>query len=157
MRSDRRGAMNRPAFSLSAVLIALVLIGGCNPQAGASASIGPTASTGPTATRASASVHGKAVAGPTCPVEPASPLPGECAPRIVAGAVLVITDAGGHEVTRVTTGVDGTFTLNLSAGTYTLTPQPVTGLMGVAPPIAVTVPATGTTADVVVRYDTGIR
>jgi hypothetical protein len=149
--------MNRRFSGLSAVLVALLIVGGCNPRAGASSSILPSPSPAPAATLATATVQGKAVAGPTCPVEPASPLPGECAPRVVAGAVLVFTDAGGHEVTRVTTAADGTFTANLPAGSYTLTPQAVEGLMGVAPPISVTVPASGSTADLVVQYDTGIR
>jgi Carboxypeptidase regulatory-like domain len=157
MRSDRRGAMNRPVFGLSAALVALVLIGGCNPQLGASSPIVPSASSAATATPATASVHGKAVAGPTCPVEPAFPSPGQCEPRVVSGAVLVITDAGGHEVTRVTSTADGTFTVNLPAGTYTLTPQAVVGLMGAARPMEVTVPTTGVAADLLVQYDTGIR
>jgi hypothetical protein len=102
-------------------------------------------------------VHGKAIAGPTCPVERASPLPGECAPRVVPGAVLVFTDSAGHEITRVTTTADGTFIVSLAAGSYTLTPQPVTGLLGVAQPTAVSVPPTGSVPDVIVQYDTGIR
>ena len=156
MRSDRPGAMNSRLLGLSAV-ITLLILAGCNPGAGASSSIVPSPSAAATATSATASVRGKAVAGPTCPVERASPLAGECAPRVVPGAVLVFTDAGGHEVGRVTTATDGTFSLNLATGSYTLTPQVVTGLMGVAPPISVTVPASGGVADMVVQYDTGIR
>lgn len=156
MRSGRPGAMNNRLLGLSA-LIALLILAGCNPRAGTSSSGAPSPSSAPTGSPATASLHGKAVAGPTCPVEPASPLPGECAPRVVAGAVLVFTDAGGHEVTRVTTAADGTFTANLPDGSYTLTPQAVTGLMGVAPPLSVSVPASGAAADVVVQYDTGIR
>jgi hypothetical protein len=151
MRSARRGAMDASRLGLAAAIVAILIVGGCNPSAGASSSGVPSA------TNATASVHGKAVAGPTCPVEPASPLPGECAPRVVTGAVLVITDAGGHEVTRITTAADGTFTVNLRAGSYTLTPQVVMGLMGVAPPISVTVSASGTAAELIVQYDTGIR
>jgi hypothetical protein len=157
MRSGRRGAMVRPILRLSTALFAILVLGGCNPRAGASSSFVSSIPPAATASTATSSVHGRAVAGPTCPVEPASPLPGECAPRVVAGAVLVITNAGGHEVTRVTTGADGTFTIDLPAGTYTLTPQAFHGLMGVAPPISVTVPASATAADLVVQYDTGIR
>jgi len=149
--------MNRRFPGLSAILLALLIVGGCNPRAGTTGSITPSPAPSTSASPASASVHGKAVAGPTCPVEPASPLPGECAPRVVAGAVLVFTDAGGHEVTRVTTAADGTFSANLPAGSYTLTPQPVEGLMGVAPPISITVSVPPSAADLVVQYDTGIR
>jgi hypothetical protein len=157
MQSARRGAMNPSRLGLSAVFVAILIVGGCNPGAGASSPGVPSPSSAPTATTVTSGVHGKAVAGPTCPVEPASPLPGECAPRAVGGAVLVFTDAGGHEVSRVTTAADGTFTVSLPAGSYTLTPQVVTGLMGVAPPISVTVPASGAPAELVVQYDTGIR
>gem|GEM_PF-1081056 len=157
MGSVRPGAMNRRFLGLSATVVVFLIVGGCNPRAGASSSIVPSPSPAASVTPATATVHGKAVAGPTCPVEPASPLPGECAPRIVAGAVLVLTDAGGHEVTRVTTAADGTFTANVPAGSYTLTPQAVEGLMGVAPPISVTVPASASAGDLVVQYDTGIR
>jgi hypothetical protein len=147
--------LSRPRLTVA--VLAILIVGGCNPRAGASSSGVPSPSAAATATSATASVRGKAIAGPTCPVEPASPLPGECAPRVVAGAVLVFTDAGGHEVSRVTTAADGTFTVNLPAGSYTLTPQVVTGLMGVAPPISVTVPASGAPVELVVQYDTGIR
>jgi hypothetical protein len=148
--------MNRSRLTLSAAA-AILIVGACNPGAGASSSGLPSQSPVPTATIATTRVHGQAVAGPTCPVEPASPLPGECAPRVVAGAVLVFTNGGGHEVSRVTTAADGTFTADLPAGSYTLTPQVVTGLMGVAPPVSVTVPASGATAELVIQYDTGIR
>jgi hypothetical protein len=157
MRSTRLGAMSPSRFRLAAAFLAILIVGGCNPRAGASSSGVPSPSAGPTATTAAASVHGKAVAGPTCPVEPASPLPGECAPRLVAGAGLVFTDSAGHEVARVTTTADGTFAVSLPAGSYTLTPQPVAGLMGVAPPISVSVPETGSVPDAIVQYDTGIR
>jgi len=157
MPSYRRRAMNRRVASLGPILVAVALIVGCNPQAGASGSVPtPSPNLSPAASAAT-SVHGKATAGPTCPVEPASPIAGQCAPRVVAGAVLVITDAGKHEVTRVTTAADGTFTVVLPTGSYTLTPQPVEGLMGIAAPINFTVPATGTPADLVIGYDTGIR
>jgi hypothetical protein len=102
-------------------------------------------------------IAGRAVAGPTCPVEPADPMPGQCDPRPVAGATLIVTDGTGHEVVRLTTGQDGGFAASLPAGSYTLTPQPVTGLMGGAQPIEFTVSATDPQADLAVAYDTGIR
>ena len=99
-------------------------------------------------------VAGRVTAGPTCPVE----RPGDtaCQPRPVEGAALVVTDAGGSEVARVTTDASGLFGLSLQPGDYTLTPQPVDGLMGTAAPMPFTV-ADGTEAFLDVSYDTGIR
>jgi hypothetical protein len=103
-------------------------------------------------------IGGTAVAGPTCPIVPASPLPGQCAARTVPGAILVISDAAaGREVARVTTASDGRFWASLPAGTYRLTPQPVEGLLGVAPPVTFTVSDREHPTDLRVEYDTGIR
>lgn len=125
------------------MLVALVLIAvvSCTPgPAGATYQIG-----------------GQALAGPTCPVELASPLPGQCAPRPVAGAVLVITNAAGHEVTRVTTGADGRWMASVPAGTDTITPEPVQGLLGTARPVSITVAAGSVPTVIQIAYDTGIR
>jgi hypothetical protein len=100
-------------------------------------------------------VVGRVVAGPTCPVQRLPPDPA-CADRPVAGAVLVITDAGGTEVGRATSDANGEFAIPLPPGSYVLTPQPVPGLMGTSGPIQFTVTA-GSPADLDVTYDTGIR
>ena len=104
-----------------------------------------------------ATVHGSVVAGPTCPVE----RPGEsaCAPRPVADATIVVRLGTGSEVARVTTGADGSLSVALAPGTYTLVPQPVPGLMGTAEPMTISVSTTGSTvpSPLVLRYDTGIR
>ena len=71
--------------------------------------------------------------------------------------MLVVTRSGGGEAARVTTGRDGRFSVALAAGSYTLTPQAVSGLMGVAPPIAFMVAASAVPSDLRVEYDTGIR
>jgi hypothetical protein len=102
-------------------------------------------------------IGGQALAGPTCPVEPASPLPGQCAPRPVAGAVVVITDAAGREITRATTDAAGRWRASVPAGSYTLTPQPVQGLLGTARPVIVRVAAGSVPTDIQIAYDTGIR
>ncbi len=102
-------------------------------------------------------IGGQALAGPTCPVEPASPLPGQCAPRPVAGAVLVITDGAGHTVTRVTTGADGRWNASIPAGTYTITPEPVQGLLGTAKAVEVSVAVGSVPTAIEIDYDTGIR
>ena len=103
-------------------------------------------------------IAGRAVAGPVCPVEriPADPA---CADRPVAGAVIVIRDAGGAEVARATTAEDGTFLVGVpGGGSWTVEPQPAEGLLGTAPAILVEVadaPSAWAGADV--AYDTGIR
>jgi hypothetical protein len=121
------------------LLVIGVLLGGCSSASGPNYPVG-----------------GRAVAGPVCPVERIPPDPA-CAPRPVPGAVLVIAADGGHEVARATTGTDGRWKAELPVGTYTLTPQPVGGLMGTARPIEFTVTATGALANLDVAYDTGIR
>ena len=52
-------------------------------------------------------ISGRAIAGPTCPVEqPGDPA---CVPRRVAGAIVVVSDASGTEVGTMTTRPDGSF------------------------------------------------
>lgn len=99
-------------------------------------------------------VSGLVVAGPTCPVETDPPQPG-CEARPVEGAVLVITDDGGNEVSRATTDSAGAFDFKVGEGTYTLTPQPVSSLMGTAEAMTFTV-SSDMELDPIV-YDTGIR
>ena len=100
-------------------------------------------------------IGGTATAGPICPVETIPPDPA-CAPRPVAGAVVVIRAASGTEVARTTTGADGTFFAAVAAGRYIVEPQAVEGLMGKPGPQDVTV-SEGVTATVDLAYDTGIR
>jgi hypothetical protein len=100
------------------------------------------------------SVTGLVLAGPTCPVEQAPPDP-ECAERPVLGAAIVITDGDANHVGEVRVDPTGRFTVRLPAGTYTLTPQPVDGLMGTPAPQVVTVGPAMAKIDFV--YDTGIR
>lgn len=98
-------------------------------------------------------IAGRAVAGPTCPVEvlgdPA------CAPRAVAGAVVLVLDASGSEVARLTTDAAGAFSVTLPAGAYVLEPQPVEGFMRV--PDTTPVEVGDAVATVQLAYDTGIR
>lgn len=99
-------------------------------------------------------IAGHASAGPTCPVErPDDP---GCWPRSVSGAVVVIRDASGSEIARVTTDDAGFFRVPLAPGAYTLEGLPVEGLMGTPAPVAVTF-AAGTEAWAELGYDTGIR
>jgi len=99
-------------------------------------------------------VGGRVIAGPVCPVEqPGDP---SCAPRPVAGAMLLIRAADGTEAARITTDASGLYRLELPPGEYTLEAQPVEGLMGTPGSLPFTVLAGAWTA-VDVPYDTGIR
>ncbi|HLE89184.1 MAG TPA: carboxypeptidase-like regulatory domain-containing protein [Candidatus Limnocylindria bacterium] len=101
-------------------------------------------------------LHGVVTSGPHCPVVTDPPDP-SCADRPVAGALLVVTDAAGDEVARTTSGADGSFSIELAPGAYTLVPQAVEGLMGTPEPIDVEVEAGQPMAELTVSYDTGIR
>jgi hypothetical protein len=101
-------------------------------------------------------VRGTVSAGPTCPVERDPPDPA-CAPRLIAGAVLVVTDAAGTEVARATSAEDGTFSIELGPGAYRLTAQPFEGLMGTPGPMDFQVDAGAPMVELQVSYDTGIR
>jgi len=101
-------------------------------------------------------VRGVAVAGPTCPVVTDPPDPA-CDDRPVAGAVIVVLDATGAEVSSVVTEEDGSFSVALPPGSYQLVPQAVEGLMGTAAPMAVEVGGGTGPGLVTLSYDTGIR
>jgi hypothetical protein len=75
----------------------------------------------------------------------------------VDDAILVITDPGGHEVTRATTGSDGRWSASVAAGSYTITPQPFQGLLGTARAVTISVAAGAVSTDIEIDYDTGIR
>ncbi|MEA2631359.1 MAG: SdrD B-like domain [Chloroflexota bacterium] len=132
---------------LLAVNFLVMFVAGCGgTTAGASSTASVAHTTG---------IRGTATAGPVCPVEKIPPDP-SCAPRPVAGAILVVRDPSGSEIARATTAADGTFFVDLPAGAYTVEPQAVAGLMGTARPQSVTV-AGGVVSTIQVDYDTGIR
>jgi hypothetical protein len=103
-------------------------------------------------------IAGRALAGPVCPVVQDPPDPA-CADRPVAGAIVLVRDAGGREVARATTAADGTFLAAVpAAGGYVVEAGPVEGLLGTPAPQAVVVPAgPAAWASVDLAYDTGIR
>ena len=70
--------------------------------------------------------------------------------------MIVVRDASGAQVDRTVTNAAGTYFSAVGAGTYTVEPQPVTGLMGTPPPQHVVV-AAGERATADFDYDTGIR
>jgi hypothetical protein len=106
-----------------------------------------------TGTIAEYAMSGYVHAGPTCPVVQDPPDP-ECADRPVAAQLLV--QDGAETIGEIRSAADGHFTTQLPAGTYTLVPQPVEGLMGTAEAQSFTVgPAVSPELDI--AYDTGIR
>ena len=118
---------------------------------------GGTGMPGPTPAGPAARITGTVTAGPVCPVETNPPDPA-CAPRPVAGAVIVAVADDGSEAGRATTAADGTYAIDLApTGTMTITGEPVQGLMGVPKPqqVDATAPGQGVQLDLV--YDTGIR
>lgn len=138
-----------------------VLVVACGPSGGTSSPAGPspTASPtrGPTPAGGPSRVLGSVTAGPVCPVEQSPPNPG-CAPRPVAGAVIVATNAAGQEVGRATSESDGSYALTVTeTGTVVITALPVDGLMGVPQPVTITLPSPGTVEHLDLEYDTGIR
>ncbi|NOY57228.1 MAG: carboxypeptidase regulatory-like domain-containing protein [Actinobacteria bacterium] len=120
-------------------VVVVVLLAGC--------------SSSPSATTVTFSVQGHVHAGPTCPVMREPPDP-DCADRPVVGAELLVWGPADNEVARTRTDGQGRFSLDLPAGTYTLVPQPVEGLLGTASEQQFTVPET---EPLDVAYDTGIR
>ena len=140
--TTRRRGMRRPAILILALLAVAAM--GCGRQPDGSGTTGPRYA-----------VSGYAHAGPTCPVEqePADPA---CDDRPVAGAVLIVRTSAGEVAAEVTTRSDGTFTVTLPPGSYTLAPQPVEGLLGTPGEQSLQVadaPLTG----IDLSYDTGIR
>jgi hypothetical protein len=127
---------------LSALAV-FMLLAACGGDGGASTTVAPTFA-----------VSGYAHAGPVCPVETTPPDP-SCEDRPVGGAVIRVLDSAGVVIAEATAAVDGTFTVELPAGTYTLVAQPVEGLMGTPPPMELVVQ--GDVDDVDLPYDTGIR
>lgn len=149
-------------LALVGSLAASVAVAGCT-NAGASGSPGSGSSGSPgasipvpSATPGYARVSGRSTAGPTCPVERNPPDP-SCAPRSVSGAVLVVQNAAGAQLLRITTGSDGSFSFSVAPGAIRIVPQPVAGLLGTAPPVDLQVAANAVITSVVIDYDTGIR
>jgi hypothetical protein len=131
----------------SAAVGALVLAGlcliACDPGGGASQS--PSAPSG---------IRGTVFIGPTCP-GPVDPSATDEPCVTPYSAQLAILDADGKVVTRVTSGADGTFQVDLPPGDYTVAPQngdPVPS----APSQPVSVEP-GKYTEIQVNYDSGMR
>ena len=105
----------------------------------------------PTQPGAAAAVRGMVVAAPGCPVERTD---SPCPAFHVAGAI-VVASRGDTKVTGVRSAQDGSFTLSLPAGTYTLTATAPGGYQSSASKV-VDVPADGDVT-VTITLDSGIR
>jgi hypothetical protein len=133
---------SRPIAALTLVLVGLALVA-CGP--GETASRTPAQPSG---------IRGSVLLGPTCP----GPVdPNETGEPCVTpySAQLAILDSEGKVVTRVTSGADGRFQVDLPPGDYTVAPQngdPVP----TAPSQPVKVEA-GRYTEIQINYDTGIR
>jgi hypothetical protein len=128
---------------------------GASGGSGGSGGSSGGAASNPPGAAGTGTVAGMVLAGPVCPVVQSPPDPA-CADRPVVGAVVVALDASGREVARASSGEDGRYRIPLPAGTYTLVPQHVDGLMGTASTVIVEV-RTGSTTMADLAYDTGIR
>jgi hypothetical protein len=103
--------------------------------------------------RAEATVRGRVLAGPTCPVErPGDPA---CAPRPVVAAITVSTP-GGRVIRTIRSSASGRFTLTLARGAYLLKPRALSGALPVGRAVRIHVRA-GRITRVVLSMDTGIR
>ncbi len=136
-------------------LVACALVLACGPASGASPQPSPSPFTSPAG--GPPSVTGTVSAGPVCPVEKSPPDP-QCAPRPVAGAVIVATNASGQEVGHTTSAADGSYRLVVTeTGTVLITAQPVAGLARPPAPVSVTLTSPSQVERVDLEYDTGIR
>jgi hypothetical protein len=112
----------------------------------------PTGSSSPVSTPSAASgIHLTATLGSTCP--------GPTRPNQVCAqpyeGLFVVTDANGAEVTRATTDQNGTATIDLPPGDYTVTPK-IEGRLPSGAPVTATVIA-GQYAEVSLELDSGMR
>lgn len=147
----------RPTLAiLGLVLVMSAVSSGC---IGSAASPGSSPAPSAIASNAGGSgetgIRGTALAGPVCPVETVPPDP-DCAPRPVVGATVLVRNAEGALVAQGVTDSEGVFFVELPAGDYTVEPNAVEGLPGVAPPQDVHVIASKV-ASIQLEYDTGIR
>jgi len=136
-------------------LVVCALVVACGPPSGASPRPSPSPAVSPAG--GPPRVTGTVTAGPVCPVEQIPPDP-QCAPRPVAGAIIVATNTGGQEVGRTTSGADGSYELIVGeTGTVLVTAQPVVGLAMPPAPVSVGLSSPSEVERIDLEYDTGIR
>jgi len=136
-------------------LVVCALVVACGPASGASALPSPSPAASPAG--GPPRVTGTVTAGPVCPVEQIPPDP-QCAPRPVAGAIIVATNAGGEEVGRATSAADGSYEMFVGeTGTVLITAQPVAGLVRPPAPVSVALSSPSEVERIDLEYNTGIR
>ncbi len=101
-------------------------------------------------------ITGTILLGPTCPVMRNPPDPA-CADRPYKATIIVKSEDGLREITRFTSGEDGTFRVELAPGTYLLDPQSPAGSMLPRGEQQTVVVEAGQLTDVQISYDSGIR
>jgi hypothetical protein len=101
---------------------------------------------------ADSGIEGLVTIGPMCPVE----IEGQPCPDQPYEAPIVVEDAGGDEVARVTSDADGRFRVTLEPGAYTLVPQSPESRLPYAGEQSTEVVA-GEYTQVTIAYDSGIR
>jgi hypothetical protein len=102
-----------------------------------------------------ATITGRLVSRPTCPVETNPPDP-DCAPQAVPDALIVVTLADGTEITALSEQ-DGRFRISLPPGTFSISFAPVEGIMSPPEPITGSVQESQQLHLYDLSYDTGIR
>ena len=152
---------------LSALVLATVLVivpfaitwaNGVHLQSPRGSSGGqPSATPASSLTGGPGRVYGTITAGPVCPAE-RSPADPTCAPRPVAGAIIVAKDSIGDELGRATSQADGSYIMPLATrGVVVIAGLPVAGLDGTPAPVSLTVSDPLAYVRVDLEYDTGIR
>jgi hypothetical protein len=101
-------------------------------------------------------IRGVVLLGPTCMTgeSPGAHDPVPCLTPYVAN--LVVLDAEGAAVKRITSAADGRFEVELTPGEYAVAPATGADTYPIAQTVSVTV-LPGAYAEVQINYDTGIR
>jgi len=103
-------------------------------------------------------IKGTVVLGPTCQIgsEPGAndPVPQACLTPFAAQ--LVVLDSENAVAARVSSGNDGTFSVDVAPGDYIVTPATGSDSYPIAQPVSVTV-VPGQYVTVEINYDTGLR
>lgn len=148
------GLMSK-GIAMIALLVSTATTSGCGSQRVADTPPpSETRSGSPSSTKSpsdavTGGITGRVLAGPTCPVER---IDAPCPPKAVPKATVNAIPQGGGAATSAVSGADGSFTLALRPGTYTLSAP---GRWPKCAPVVVTVTSHPVRHDL--HCDTGIR